>query len=130
MSSAIPRFWWDSAGPTYCHQVSGLLGYDIPKSQLLYAHTLVPHLHHPVNDYTDVSRLSTIAPAFPQPGSLDAILVSSLLTDTDRTTLFSTNARNAFADKVIFRPRSNIWGRLDHFICNLGLVRVNCWMDL
>ena len=29
-------FWWDSAGPTYYHQVAGLLGYGIPKSQLLF----------------------------------------------------------------------------------------------
>lgn len=30
------RFWWDSAGPTYFHQVEGLLAYGIPKSRLLF----------------------------------------------------------------------------------------------
>jgi hypothetical protein len=30
------RFWWDSAGPTYFHQVQGLLAYGIPKSRLLF----------------------------------------------------------------------------------------------
>ncbi|KAG9050129.1 hypothetical protein FS837_007654 [Tulasnella sp. UAMH 9824] len=29
------RVFWDSAGPTYPNQVKGLLGYSIPKSQLL-----------------------------------------------------------------------------------------------
>ncbi|KAG8943438.1 hypothetical protein FRC04_002903 [Tulasnella sp. 424] len=29
------RVFWDSAGPTYPNQVRGLLGYNIPKSQLL-----------------------------------------------------------------------------------------------
>ncbi|KAF9486182.1 hypothetical protein BDN70DRAFT_926886 [Pholiota conissans] len=26
------RFWWDSAGPTFAHQVSGLLGMGVPKT--------------------------------------------------------------------------------------------------
>jgi hypothetical protein len=30
------RFWWDSASPTYFHQINGLLAYDIPKGNLLY----------------------------------------------------------------------------------------------
>ena len=30
------RFWWDSASPTYFHQIGGLLAYDIPKGNLLY----------------------------------------------------------------------------------------------
>jgi len=30
------RFWWDSASPTYTHQIDGLLAYDIPKANLVY----------------------------------------------------------------------------------------------
>jgi hypothetical protein len=30
------RVWWDSAGPTYPHQVLGLLGYGVGKEQLVY----------------------------------------------------------------------------------------------
>ncbi|PQE22001.1 2-amino-3-carboxymuconate-6-semialdehyde decarboxylase protein [Rutstroemia sp. NJR-2017a BBW] len=37
------RFWWDSAGPTYPHQVQGLLAYDISKSQLIFG-TSFTHL--------------------------------------------------------------------------------------
>ena len=36
------RFWWDSAGPTYFAQVKGLLGYDIPTSQLLFGTVSYP----------------------------------------------------------------------------------------
>ncbi|KAJ3555896.1 hypothetical protein NP233_g12099 [Leucocoprinus birnbaumii] len=73
------RFWWDSAGPTYYHQVSGLLGYGIPTSQLLFG-TDFPY-----------------APGFTQPGSLNAILASNLISDADRKALFATNCVNAFA---------------------------------
>ncbi|KXN86696.1 2-amino-3-carboxymuconate-6-semialdehyde decarboxylase [Leucoagaricus sp. SymC.cos] len=73
------RFWWDSAGPTYYHQVSGLLGYNISESQLLFG-----------TDYP-------YAPLFTQAGSLGAILSSPLLTDAERDALFSTNAGNTFA---------------------------------
>ena len=34
--SGFLRFWWDSAGPTYYHQVAGLLAYGIPKTRLLF----------------------------------------------------------------------------------------------
>lgn len=30
------RFWYDSAGPTFPHQVQGLLAYGVPRTQLLY----------------------------------------------------------------------------------------------
>lgn len=74
------RFWWDSAGPTYYHQVSGLLGYEVPKTQLVFG-TDFPY-----------------APGFTQPGSLNAVLSSTLLTDAERKALFATNTQNAFAD--------------------------------
>lgn len=35
-SDLFSRLWYDSAGPTYFDQVKGLLGYDIPKSQLVF----------------------------------------------------------------------------------------------
>ncbi|KAK7634290.1 hypothetical protein IWX48DRAFT_390557 [Phyllosticta citricarpa] len=33
---AMEAFWWDSAGPTYPNQVKGLLGCNVPKSQLKF----------------------------------------------------------------------------------------------
>ncbi|APA15956.1 hypothetical protein SS1G_09143 [Sclerotinia sclerotiorum 1980 UF-70] len=30
------RFWWDTAGPTFPHQVLGLVAYDVPKTQLTF----------------------------------------------------------------------------------------------
>jgi hypothetical protein len=32
----VERVWWDSAGPTYPHQVLGLLAYGVGKGQLVY----------------------------------------------------------------------------------------------
>ncbi|KIK64742.1 hypothetical protein GYMLUDRAFT_160528, partial [Collybiopsis luxurians FD-317 M1] len=75
------RFWWDSAGPTYFHQVAGLLGYGIPKTRLLFG-TDFPY-----------------APDVLQPGSLAAIEDSELLSAADKTMLFTTNAQNLFGEK-------------------------------
>ncbi|KAF5369173.1 hypothetical protein D9615_009958 [Tricholomella constricta] len=76
------RFWWDSAGPTYLHQVSGLLGFGIPKSQLLFG-TDFPY-----------------APSFTQAGSLAAVQNSPLLTAAEKTALFTTNPRTLFGSKI------------------------------
>jgi predicted TIM-barrel fold metal-dependent hydrolase len=84
MAVYASRFWWDSAGPTYYHQVAGLLGYGFPKSQLLFG-TDFPY-----------------APAFTQGPSLDAILASTLLTEAEKIALFTTNAHNLFAGIITF----------------------------
>ncbi|KAF8646953.1 hypothetical protein AX16_007044 [Volvariella volvacea WC 439] len=84
MSILQNRFWWDSAGPTYFHQVAGLLGYDIPKSRLLYG-TDFPY-----------------APSFTQAGSLAAVQNSPLLTSAEKSALFSSNPQNLFAGKINF----------------------------
>ncbi|KAG5634011.1 hypothetical protein H0H81_003895 [Sphagnurus paluster] len=76
------RFWWDSAGPTYFHQVSGLLGFGIPKSQLLFG-TDFPY-----------------APSFTQAGSLAAVQNTPLLTASEKTAVFTTNAKNLFDSKI------------------------------
>ncbi|GLB34528.1 putative amidohydrolase [Lyophyllum shimeji] len=76
------RFWWDSAGPTYFHQVSGLLGYGLPKTQLLFG-TDFPY-----------------APSFTQPGSLAAVQNSPLLSPLERVALFTTNPQNLFGSKI------------------------------
>jgi len=76
------RIWWDSAGPTYYHQISGLLGYGIPKSQLVFG-----------SDYP-------YAPLFTQAGSLAAIQNCPLLTAADKTAIFSSNAVNLFGSKL------------------------------
>jgi hypothetical protein len=36
MTALQTRFYWDSAGPTYFHQVAGLLAYGIPTMKLLF----------------------------------------------------------------------------------------------
>ncbi|KAH6902444.1 hypothetical protein BKA70DRAFT_1229091 [Coprinopsis sp. MPI-PUGE-AT-0042] len=76
------RFWWDSAGPTYFHQVAGLLGIEIPKSQLLYG-TDLPY-----------------APSFTQAGSLAAVKASTLFTAQEKTAIFRTNAQTLFGNKI------------------------------
>ncbi|KAG5736056.1 2-amino-3-carboxymuconate-6-semialdehyde decarboxylase [Termitomyces sp. T112] len=76
------RFWWDSAGPTYYHQVAGLLGYGIPASQLLFG-----------TDYP-------YAPSFTQAASLAAVKSSTLITDDQKTALFTTNPQALFGSKI------------------------------
>ncbi|KDR76426.1 hypothetical protein GALMADRAFT_246767 [Galerina marginata CBS 339.88] len=76
------RFWWDSAGPTYFHQVSGLLGMGVPKTQLLYG-TDFPY-----------------APLAPQAPSLAAVKNSPLFTAAEKTAIFRTNAQNLFGNKI------------------------------
>ncbi|KAF8884824.1 hypothetical protein BD779DRAFT_1612068 [Infundibulicybe gibba] len=72
------RFWWDSAGPTYYHQVAGLLGYGIPKSQLLFG-----------TDYP-------YAPSFTQAASLAACENTTLLSASDKQNLLTNNAQALF----------------------------------
>ncbi|KAG8904653.1 hypothetical protein FRC01_008653, partial [Tulasnella sp. 417] len=58
------RIFWDSAGPTYPNQVRGLIGYGIPKSQLLLgtdypyapANTYAGAFAGLVNDLTDFTQ--------------------------------------------------------------------------
>jgi 6-methylsalicylate decarboxylase len=76
------RFWWDSAGPTYFHQVSGLLGMEIPKTQLLFG-TDLPY-----------------APSFVQAPALAAIKASTLFTAQEKTDIFRTNAEALFGNKI------------------------------
>lgn len=76
------RCWWDSAGPTYYHQVAGLLGYDIPKSQLLFG-TDFPY-----------------APIFTQAASLAAVKNSPLLSAAEKQAVFVDNAKRLFDGKI------------------------------
>ncbi|KAJ2919817.1 hypothetical protein MD484_g579, partial [Candolleomyces efflorescens] len=76
------RFWWDSAGPTYYHQVAGLLGIGVPKSQFLFG-TDFPY-----------------APIFTQAGSLAAVKASTLFSAAEKTAIFKTNAQNLFGNKL------------------------------
>ncbi|KAF5371681.1 hypothetical protein D9758_003485 [Tetrapyrgos nigripes] len=75
------RFYWDSAGPTYFHQVAGLLGYGIPKSQLLYG-TDFPYAHSGFTD--DLGHIET----------------SPLLTDEEKEMLLVGNARRLFGFEI------------------------------
>jgi len=76
------RFWWDSAGPTYFHQITGLTGMGVPVSQLLYG-TDFPY-----------------APLPPQAPSLAAVKNSPLFTAAQKTAIFTTNAQALFGDKI------------------------------
>jgi predicted TIM-barrel fold metal-dependent hydrolase len=72
------RFFWDSAGPTYFHQVGGLLAYDIPASNLLFG-----------TDYP-------YAPIFTYAPSLLGIKTSWFVTDSERLGIFVGNAQRLF----------------------------------
>ncbi|KAI4905968.1 hypothetical protein J4E90_011043 [Alternaria incomplexa] len=74
------RFYWDSAGPTYFHQVGGLLAYDIPASQLLFG-----------TDYP-------YAPIFTYAPSLVGIKTSRFVDDSERAGIFFRNAQRLFCD--------------------------------
>ncbi|KAG8926126.1 hypothetical protein FRC03_008487 [Tulasnella sp. 419] len=76
------RFWWDSAGPTYFAQVKGLLGYDIPTSQLLFG-----------TDYP-------YAPIFTYGPSIAAIDSATYITATDKTNIFTNNVKTLFGNKI------------------------------
>jgi len=76
------RCWWDSAGPTFFHQVSGLLGYGIPSSQIIFG-TDYPH-----------------APLPGQGPSLNAVKNSPLFTATEKTGILRTNAISLFGSKI------------------------------
>jgi len=65
--------WWDNAGPTFPHQIVGLLAYGIPTSQLVYG-TDYPYTHASYNT------------------TLVAILNSTLLNGTEKEDLFMENA--------------------------------------
>ncbi|KAM7201055.1 hypothetical protein V8F20_005064 [Naviculisporaceae sp. PSN 640] len=71
------QLWYDSAGPTYFAQVKGLLGYDIPKSQLVFG-----------TDYPYSQ--------FPQSLSTQAILDADFLTQAEKSAIFVENAEDMF----------------------------------
>jgi predicted TIM-barrel fold metal-dependent hydrolase len=77
-----PRFWWDSAGPTYYHQVEGLLAYGVPPSQLLFG-----------TDYP-------YAPGFTQTGSLAAVQNSQWVNAAQKAALLSTNAETLLGSRL------------------------------
>ncbi|KAH7378394.1 hypothetical protein DE146DRAFT_761652 [Phaeosphaeria sp. MPI-PUGE-AT-0046c] len=76
------RFYWDSAGPTYFHQVAGLLAYGIPTTRLLFG-TDFPY-----------------APIFTYGPSLLGIEGSPFVTDSDRQGIFKLNAQRLFGDRL------------------------------
>ena len=82
ISSNPFSFWWDSSGPTFFHQVSGLLGYGIPASQILYG-TDFPYAPFPV-----------------QVPSLAAVKNSPLFTASENTGIFRGYAKTLFTNKI------------------------------
>ncbi|KAL1801119.1 hypothetical protein ACET3X_001461 [Alternaria dauci] len=84
MAALQTRFFWDSAGPTYFHQVGGLLAYDIPATNLLFG-TDFPY-----------------APIFTYAPSLLGIKTSSFVTDAERSGIFFRNAQRLFRDHLSF----------------------------
>ncbi|KAL6708135.1 hypothetical protein ACN47E_003319 [Coniothyrium glycines] len=82
MHALQTRVYWDSAGPTYSHQVGGLLAYDVPVRQLLFG-----------TDYP-------YAPIFTYAGSLEAVKTSRFVDDEGREGLFRGNAVRLFGEKL------------------------------
>jgi predicted TIM-barrel fold metal-dependent hydrolase len=76
------RVYWDSAGPTYEHQVGGLLAYDISARQLLFG-TDFPY-----------------APIFTYVGSLEGVRRSRWVSGGERVGIFSGNARMLFGNRL------------------------------
>ncbi|RMZ71971.1 2-amino-3-carboxymuconate-6-semialdehyde decarboxylase [Pyrenophora seminiperda CCB06] len=76
------RFYWDSAGPTYFHQVAGLLAYGIPTENLLFG-TDFPY-----------------APGFTYGPALLGIQTSVFVTDGERVGVFRENARRLFGGRI------------------------------
>ncbi|KAF9078519.1 hypothetical protein BDP27DRAFT_1281174 [Rhodocollybia butyracea] len=76
------RLWYDTAGPTFLHQVGGLLAYDVSDSQILFG-----------TDFPYVPQLS-------QPGSLQAILDSDFIDDAGKEGVFSMNAKGLFRENL------------------------------
>ena len=76
------RFFWDSAGPTYFHQVGGLLAYDIPATNLFFG-TDFPY-----------------APIFAYAPSLVGIETSPFVTDAERVGIFAQNAVRLFGNRL------------------------------
>jgi predicted TIM-barrel fold metal-dependent hydrolase len=84
MDSLQTRFFWDSAGPTYFHQIGGLLAYDIPTTNLLFG-TDFPY-----------------APIFTYAPSLLGIETSTFVTDAERSGIFFRNAQRLFHGRFSF----------------------------
>ena len=84
MSALQARFFWDSAGPTYFHQVAGLLAYDIPRTNLLFG-TDFPY-----------------APIFTYAPSLLGIETSPFVTQSERLGIFFRNAQRLFRNRFSF----------------------------
>lgn len=76
------RFYWDSAGPTYFHQVGGLLAYDVPTTQLLFG-----------TDYP-------YAPGFTYGPSLLGIEQSRFVGDEEREGIWRGNAVRLFGGRL------------------------------
>lgn len=76
------RFYWDSAGPTYFHQVAGLLAYGIPSTRLLFG-----------TDYP-------YAPLFTYAASLAGVKNSQFITDAEKLQVFKTNAETLFGTNL------------------------------
>ena len=84
MDALQTRFFWDSAGTTYFHQVGGLLAYDIPTTNLLFG-TDFPY-----------------APIFTYAPSLLGIETSTFVTDAERSGIFFRNAQRLFHGRFSF----------------------------
>jgi predicted TIM-barrel fold metal-dependent hydrolase len=82
MAALQKRVYWDSAGPTYFHQVAGLLAYGVPSTQLMFG-----------TDYP-------YAPLFAYAPSLLGVETSQFVTDADRPGIFRANAERLFGGRL------------------------------
>ncbi|KAJ7190037.1 hypothetical protein GGX14DRAFT_483849 [Mycena pura] len=84
MQAFRERCWWDSAGPTYTHQLGGLLAYNISPSFLLFG-----------SDYPWI-------PAQLVDASFDTIAASPFLDDAQKQAMKSENVKRLFEGKIKF----------------------------
>lgn len=76
------RFWWDSAGPTYYHQIDGLLAYGVPKANLLFG-----------SDYPFIEE-------GPAENYLEAIMDYPGLTFEEKDSLLYNNSKRLFGYRL------------------------------
>ncbi|KAK8152374.1 amidohydrolase 2, partial [Phyllosticta citribraziliensis] len=111
MEAYRTRFWWDSAGPTYPSQVQGLLGYNVPKSQLTFGSvrrggaSLLAECGDGAIIFPDLAIDSITQdypygrPAWYRP-AVEAIKGAKFLSEAERDGVFGRNAERLLEGKI------------------------------
>jgi hypothetical protein len=81
-NAILERFWFDTAGPTFPHQVLGLLAYNVSTNHLLFG-----------TDYPYVPNVSF-------PSSIGAQQNAAFLTAEQKSDLFTNDANALFGNRI------------------------------